>query len=310
MSSTSPTDRGLFKAWRPQSVFGSARPDAPILSVEVNEHVDTMAILEVLNRQRRSRLRSRDLKDALERAAFNRQTRAESLFRELIDEWIDSGYSLGADHPSERSLDRAENVLTAVVSASRSGQLTLGSNASGTGLALSIRSSEEPRGTLFESRDSAQRFAQEQIACVLLSDLRFKLAKCRTEACGSYFTLSHWNRPYKNGTRCEECRTKLRSNQAVALTSSAREGAIEKLCSLAASKYRKRILADRLWHKREDLKRQIADFLSERVAQGEETKDSIPIVRFYPKGVTVKWISRHVNWDLIESIAKRRDAGE
>jgi hypothetical protein len=225
------------------------------------------------------------------------------VLRGLVDEWINSGYVNGVDVPRDRNLERAPNVTAAAFQFSTRGKIRLLPDSDGDGLAVWLDHGIEPGNSERFLLQKRETFAVEQVTFMLLSDLRFKIAKCRRQACGSYFLLEQWNRQYKSGTLCGDCKIARRSASAGSATKEARRDAEEALFDLVARKFAEQLLRTPAWHRRPELKSKIVEYLNAKIKRSEEL--SAVYMTEPRKGITGKWVARSKNRIGIEAAVKK-----
>jgi len=244
------------------------------------------------------------------RAATNKQSGAytplpsvSEIARGWVDEWLDSGRDkTGTEYPLWRSFKRAQNCALAARQHSQHGRVELMPYESG--LELRFAEYDEPSTEslrpLLGTRD--EDYAREQLVLFLLTGLRFMLAKCRKEECGTYFVLRHWNRKYKDGTLCDSCKRSRSQDSAVKATAEVRKDAASQLHQLVAKRFSKQIRRIPDWHKQPELKGAIAEYLNQQI----ERSESLRAVYLNGKreGVTGKWVARSENWNGIETALK------
>ena len=220
------------------------------------------------------------------------------ILRGWIDEWLDTGKGEDGEDPRRRDFKRAANVGEAVHKYSTRGKIRL--LGVGGSLHLWIEEYETPRkfGLRPLLAPPNESYASEQLVFFLLSDVRFKLAKCRTEECGTYFLLNHWKRLYKQGTFCDTCQRRRSHESAKRATAQEREEIRYALHEAAAKRFRKEITANPLWYSSEALKKRVAAFLNTKFLEEESFWAA------YPKGVTGKWVANAKNWEPIGIAAK------
>jgi hypothetical protein len=221
------------------------------------------------------------------------------VLRGWIDEWLDSGRGKdGVEDPRDRNFKQAEGVALAAYEFSKRGKILLLTDSNGLAPWISKYESELT-GTLRPLLGVRNEdYAREQLVFFLLSDLRFKLAKCRKEGCGTYFLLKHWNRQYKRGTLCDSCKRSRSKESAIKATAEVRDHAKAQLHDFAAKKFAKQILRTPDWHKQKALKNAISKFLCAKIERSELLRT------VYKSGVTGKWVSRSENWNAIDTAAK------
>jgi|SRR5215472_767103 len=220
--------------------------------------------------------------------------------RDWVDEWINSGRDAhGVETPATRNYEKAQTVERAVEDYSLGSRMCL----MGFGQALYLSfdlfgQTEESVAGKFTLAPAIKTIAGEKLVLILLSDLRFKLARCRHQECGKFFILKHWKRTYRNGTFCSECQRQRSHNSALLATANGRERVEEELHLLVAKQFKNQILADPGWHKDPKLKARITRYLNSRIERSAE------LAKAYPRGITGKWIARESNWDGITQTAK------
>jgi hypothetical protein len=233
---------------------------------------------------------------------IKRKTLGDHL-RSLVDEWLDSGFFHGSEVPKKRNFEKSPRVQLALFSFSKSGKLLLVPYGDRPLLYLDekhlpvVRRDEVSGLDYIEPLDlSFEEISQEEMAFILLSDLRVRLAKCRK--CNTYFLLKHWNRTYSHGTKCDTCGRESRKDDSVASTASARANAYEVLYRLAAKKFRKKLEGSAGWQKDKALKTAIAEYLNPHIQR------STTLRAIHNKPITGKWTAHPNNWQGINSALK------
>jgi hypothetical protein len=156
----------------------------------------------------------------------------------------------------------------------------------------------EPTGSLYSLIGQPPRsteYAREQLVFFLLSNVRFRLAKCRKDHCGTYFLLKHWNRQYKGGTLCDSCKRSRSEESAIKATADVRNWAKAQLHDFAAKKFAKQIRSISDWHQQKELKDRIASFLNTKIARSDALR------AVYKTDLTGKWVAHPKNRKQIES---------
>jgi hypothetical protein len=223
------------------------------------------------------------------------------ILREWVDEWLDAGRdSNGVESPAERHFNNEGKVSSVVFEYSKRNRISL----------LGTSNTIELWFSRYETINGRPRFlgvrnediAREKLVFFLLSELRFKLAKCRRDGCGKYFALKHWKRTYKRGTLCPDCQRTRSQESARKATAEDRIEAGWKLCHLAAKKFAKQVQRSPDWHKEAPLRASLLKYLNAQI----ERVDVLRAVywRGPRKGITGKWLSRASNWKVIEAIVK------
>jgi hypothetical protein len=223
----------------------------------------------------------------------------QEILRGWVDEWLDSAKDEhGGEDPQKRSFDKANGPALAALEYSEQGRFHL--VASGNSLRPWFDTFEREPTTPYRALlgPRPDLYAKQQLVFFLLSDVRFRLAKCRKEHCGTYFLLKHWNRHYAGGTLCDSCKRSRSEQSAIKATAEVRELAKAQLHYLAATKFAKQIRSSPDWHQQKELKVRLANFLNTRI----ERSDALRAV--YRDGITAKWVSRFENWNAIETAAK------
>jgi hypothetical protein len=252
------------------------RPAEPLESVVFDHHLETDQFLELLNKP--------DDDDVYASVAL----------RAWVDEWLNSGRTPeGVEDARERSFNFApHNVGQAADDFTKRWKIRLAPSSQ----RIKLKVEPDP---LF--RHSHEDRATERLILFLLSDLRFKLAKCRIESCGQYFILNHWKRTYKRGTLCATCQ-RLRSLQSAAQsTAEARHRAEEKLYELAAKRFGRRLQSNDNWAQDAALNEQMIEYLN------SEIKANAELSKVYPKDITKKWLGWEKNQMSIEAAVGGKD---
>ncbi len=215
-----------------------------------------------------------------------------------MDEWLDSGKgNKDVEDPRDRTFEKAAAAASAARAYSEQGKILLLPDSNSLVPWLK-KHDKEPTGLYSSNRPPRSvEYAREQLVFFLLSDVRFRLAKCRKEHCGAYFLLKHWNRPYEGGTLCDSCKRSRSEESAIRATADVRKWAKAQLHDLAAKKFANQIRSNPDWHEQKDLKNRIAKFLNSRVERSEGLR------AVYKRGITGKWVSRFENWHAINKAA-------
>lgn len=221
--------------------------------------------------------------------------------RRRVDEWLDSGRTTGGvECPAGRNYVDAKAVSAAVDTYSSRGKICLRGAGNSLQLWFDLQDGKAPKdGRAWPWQLFIDTVAGEKLVLFLLSDLSYKLAKCRDPNCGRYFVLKHWNRTYKTGTLCDVCRRIRSLKSAAAATVDEREETQHKLHVCAAKRFRGQIAANSNWHRDPKLKDRLAHYLNGKI------ENSADLARAYPNGVTGKWVARKANWAAIEATAKK-----
>ena len=300
------TTSGIGK--RAFSLFGGIYgpgPTAPLGSLKLGQKVDIDKFLALLNRRgpQGKPLSSQKWDDIPAMDYLHSPTTQEPTTQELlrgwVDEWLDSGRGRdGVEDPRERNFKKADGAALAAFKFSMHGKLLLLTDSNSLTPWIS-KYEGEPTGTLRPlGGPRNEDYAREQLVFFLLSELRFKLAKCRKEHCGTYFLLKHWNRQYKRGTLCDSCKRSRSLESAVKATEKVRGDAAGDLHKFAAMKYAKQISGTPDWHTQKALKNAIASFLNAKIERSESLR------AVYKRGITGKWVARSENWNGIETALK------
>jgi hypothetical protein len=227
--------------------------------------------------------------------------RVSQFLRGWVNEWISSAVSVdGTEKPSERKFEKDGNLGKVVLDYSKQNRIEL--IAAESGLHLFFAPYPQKPGVAALAGIPSMTLAQESFVFFLLSELRFRLAKCRKEGCDRYFVLKHWTRTYKRGTFCPSCQRARSLESASRSKSGDRARAEEKLTELAARRFAKRIRANRNWSQDKALKDSLVKFLNGRI----ERDDLLRAVYFGSgrRGITSKWLGHAKNRNKIEAIVK------
>jgi hypothetical protein len=145
--------------------------------------------------------------------------------------------------------------------------------------------------------ESEHNLAQLQLVALLLSEIRFKIAKCRNVGCERYFVLKYWRRAYKRGTRCMRCMPSRRREDSRASNQKSRGDLRTELHRAIAKKFAEKIRGDADWYTKSKLKTAISAYASRLVDRSEKLK------ALYPEGLTEKWVANFKNYDPINELA-------
>jgi hypothetical protein len=213
--------------------------------------------------------------------------------RILVDEWIDSAFTSGftkskSETPSERTFEKSPKCKKALYAFSKGGGMVL----LPFGNTLSLYFDREGTGSITEG-GSLDEVVYPDIAFILLSYLRQRLAKCRD--CNTYFVLKHRKSTYSRGTKCELCSLAGRAKNSVQTTANARDAAYADLYKKAAKKFHMRLSGVTGWHKDKALKVAIAAYLSPYVLRSDTLRS------IHSNGITGKWTAQEKNWQGIEN---------
>jgi len=215
-----------------------------------------------------------------------------------IDEWLDSGKADDGDDPRRRNFKSARHVAGAAYDYSTHGRLQLLGGGDSLHLWIDEYDVDPETGKRRLLGPPIESLAKEQLVFFLLSELRFRLAKCQVAECGSYFQLRKWKRLYPQGTLCEVCQRKRSQQSAKAATAKDRRDVKLALQNGIAMRFGKQIRRNPLWYRDEDLKNKIAEFINAKLGDRELVRAA------YPKGITGKWVANAKNWKPIEAAAK------
>jgi hypothetical protein len=239
--------------------------------------------------------------------ARKRKTLSEFL-RVLVDEWIDSGvHSSGSETACDRNFEKSPAVSSALSSFSQSGHLMLLPYGKTPSLWLEQKHMEyvgkkhDPRFDYVQPLDlTFDEIAQAEMTFILLSDLRWRISKCRK--CGVYFLLKHLKRTYSGGIKCELHSQQARQETQQQATAEARTNAEVLLHKLAAAKFQKRISGVVGWQNDRALKVSIAEYLNTQI----QRSDAMRSIYFNEqrKGLTGKWTAQTKNWQGIDRAVK------
>jgi hypothetical protein len=278
---------------------GLYSPAAPLDSLNLIQSLDIDKFLALLNRRDPPRKPLPPQKPGdIPRMDYTPRPTTQELLRGWVDEWLDSGKdNNGVEDPRERNFEKARGTASA---ASEPKKICL----VGRGNSLSPwfdTYDNEPTGSLYSLSGQPPRsteYAREQLVFFLLSNVRFRLAKCRKDHCGTYFLLKHWNRQYKGGTLCDSCKRSRSEESAIKATAEVRDHAKAELHEFAAKKFAKQIRGTPRWHQQKELKGRIASFLNAKIERSESLR------AVYKSGITGKWVARSENWKKIDTIVK------
>lgn len=231
-------------------------------------------------------------------AMYLKPPSASEILRSWMDQWLASGKASDGDDPSRRNFEDAQSVGVAAYEYSKRGKIVL--LGSGASLHPWIQPNDKTRSGRLRPLlgPSPSDRASEQLVFFLLSPVRFRLAKCSNESCGTYFLLNQWNRLYKRGTFCEDCKRNRSQESAKAATAKDRKDVKLALQIGVAKRFGKQISRNPLWYRDENLKSKIAEFLNAKFGDRELVRAA------YPKGITGKWVANAKNWKPIEEAAK------
>jgi hypothetical protein len=276
MTFTNINKRGVLE----EVVYGGLGPSGyPLGPPKTMQHLDERKFLRLLNDKESKSLRG------------------------WVDEWIDAGKRPdGFESAAQRHFTKGCSIRDVVCRYSQINRISL----IGTGNAVYLHLSsydernEKPYvpGRLYPPRHDAEDIATEALVFFLLSDLRFRIAKCRRSECGKYFVLKYPNKEYKCGTKCNACQRVRSLESAKKVTSDARKNAKNLLHRLAAQRFGARIRQKAAWHRDAGIKASLVDFINLRIGQ-DELLQSV-----YRNGITAKWLSRAQNRNAIEAVVK------
>ena len=215
--------------------------------------------------------------------------------RAHVDQWIASGVQPdGREAPSKRSISRVEEAVYQVTEGKLDRFLRdLYWHRQGIKAVVTMPF-DKPRIDLsFEQVDPTNPYAAEIEAGVLLvklliSDLRFRIAKCRYSECGCYFLLSKRPRKstYENGTYCSTLHN--RAASATRRTKDRRDKCKERQIEWAVAKLlselRKRRKGWAVWQEQRAIKEALVTAVNDRLASDRNrVRDKIK----------VNWVTRH-----------------
>lgn len=220
--------------------------------------------------------------------------------RELIDQWIDSGIQDESEAPFKRSISRVER--TQYVRTPNPGRFLRNVYwfRQRVTAAVNFRNDDKPCIEVrFSDSDHTNIYAAETEAGILqvkllMTDFRFRIAKCKYSECKRpYFLLTEkqCQKVYKNGTFCATEHN--RKASATRRTEKRRDNCKEKQIEWAAAelraihKTRKRRQTD------EEIKKRLVRAVNDGLARyPERVTDEI----------TAKWVTQH--WKEIEEQSK------
>jgi len=238
------------------------------------------------------------------------QSRISDILRQWVDEWLDSARAKnGVEDPRERSLEKAVGAAVAAYNYSRRGKIRLLPTEGGLAIHLEdgTRKFTKPM-TSFHIHNvrplavTDEEIAEGELVFFLLSDLRFRLAKCRADGCGCYFVMKKWRQRYFNGTKCPVHQRSSSLDSAKKATAAARTKAAETLHRLAAKKFGRQIRRSPEWYMKPQLKATIAAYLNDHVHRTPEL--AAIFLTGVRKGISGMWLARHENWCGIEKALK------
>lgn len=270
---------------------GSQLQISPLRTVQ---RLDSEELLSVLNFKDGS---AQEPKEGL----LSRMNRISMRLRCWIDEWLDSGRSAdGVECSRSRNYESAKAVGEAVYKYSTRGKMHLLGTRDGLELWFDLQGEKAPLASEgFPLAIYIETVASEKLVLFLLSDLSYKLAKCREVGCGRYFFLKQWNRTYKNGTLCDKHQRTRNLKSAMKATAVERDNVKKELYRLTAQKFTKEITDAPGRPIDPALKEMIALYLNAEI-RGSESLQAV-----YREGVTGKWLANAKNWNPIVSCARQ-----
>ncbi len=236
---------------------------------------------------------------------FAPQLSVGEILRVWVDEWLDSGKSEdGADDPRKRNFEKADGASLAAYKYSKGRRISLLGRSGDLGIWFDPYK-EDPKSLSPYFGPTSEDIAREKLVFFLLSDLRYKLAKCRKAECGRYFLLKHWKRSYRRGTVCDTCQRVRSLESAVKATANNRLMAKKVLYKLVTNKFASQILNTPDWYRNAELKEAIVNYLNTCIKRS----DSLRALYWSGprKGVTGKWLANSKNWKEIETATKGGD---
>src|SRR6185437_16732956 len=262
--------------------------------LNLTQHLDEGEFIQLLNDRRKTNAANSGLLPLM--PVF---PSVPEIIREWIDEWLYSGRDPGGvEKSAERHFTEGSKASLAAYEYSKRNRIGLLGISGSLEVWFSPYETDNGRPRLLGVRN--EDIAREKLVFFLLSEFRFKLAKCRKEGCGKYFALKHWKRTYKRGTVCADCQ-RIRSQESAAkATSGDRIQAEWMLSRLAAKKFSKQILRNPNWVNDRHLRESLVKYLNTQI----ERVDLLRAVYLSgPRnGITGKWLSRAKNWKSIEMI--------
>lgn len=192
-----------------------------------------------------------------------------SQFRELVDEWIETGRGAdGSESPSNRNVFHTSKAIQAVrkCAAETPLQLMVIDETSELVVAIGTESARsEPPISLYlylsASFERGLKEASRLFTGVMASDWKESICKCRYEPCSQYFFLKNPGRSYAHGTFCS--REHQSHASADALTRSFRTRAQMELIEVAARQLLQWGVRDPRWQDDDSRKRRLAEKLCE-----------------------------------------------
>jgi hypothetical protein len=228
----------------------------------------------------------------------NPQRAMRDLLKRWVDEWLDSSKADdGVETPLKRDLSKTKRARQAVLTYSLRGNIRLEPGTDGLSLRLNILKAG-PNAPLPAPQWRWDQLARQSLVLFLLSELRHKLGKCRTNGCGHYFQLSHWNRTYKRGIYCDACKRSRSLKSAAISTSVARHEAESMLYRLAAKRFAKLFHGNSDWYRVPRVKRDVTSYLNTQIQRSDLLRSVYSTGA--RKGVTGKWLALSKNRRGIE----------
>jgi hypothetical protein len=274
-------------------------PSVPLDSLKLIQSVRVDELLALLNRKvPKPFVTAAQSPDDAPRIAYTQSPSTPEILRVWIDEWLDSGRTKNGDDPQTRNIEKAKQAADAAYEFSKRGRIVLLPDGKSLGLWIA-KYDPEPVSTLRPLvGPRPEDYAREHLVFFLLSDLRFRLAKCRNEHCGKYFLLTRTNQLYKRGTLCSTCGRGRSQESAKDATATARKVLRGELWASVAKRFSKQIAGNVSWYQDDALKKDIAAYLNSTFA------DSEPFKTAYKSGISGKWIANVKNWKPITKAAK------
>jgi hypothetical protein len=203
--------------------------------------------------------------------------------RQLVDEWIDAGFTPDGDLPNGRNLSRTSEGITAVRNCAKTNPCRLFFSERTAELVVCVGSHPEtifPLSPFTIAVEQADRMFTSMMAS---AEWKYQLCKCNYQRCGRYFFHPKPRGPYRHGTFCSP--EHQRRASADALTKKRRSDMQRDLIEHAAKSlvgWKK----GAAWQDDDAIKVRLAAGLSGRLSK-------IPTLRAGRDEVKVNWVTHH-----------------
>ncbi|MBA3912964.1 MAG: hypothetical protein H0X25_03695 [Acidobacteriales bacterium] len=222
----------------------------------------------------------------------------QRLLRNHVDQWLETGMQYGgAEAPGSRNFRVAEQSAWLEEGTAEEKRFALlprsfpGNHTFSINFPLSGDPAETPLLMKFHLKNadaknphSAFLEAESLTMMLLMSDLRFRIAKCRYETCREpyFFLQKRQKKVWENGLFC--CLAHNRAATATKRVRIRRNECQQRLIMLAAAQLRKRSQRGNEWYSDRSLKQELVTGVNRGIARDPN---------FQQDGITINWVTRH-----------------